>query len=246
MLAARDSAGTLLGCLVNFACHPTHYGGVAALSAGFPGVLAAEMKLRGCPVTLFLNGACGNVHTANPVRNEDTEMRVAGEALARDSEAALQRMEFTGEVTLSAHTRTLQLPYREITDAEIRGSVFGAQRFAEDAVYDDAMPRLCARIRNNKTQPAEMQALSLNRYTFVSIPAEYFVEYGLRIKEACHPRRVFVVSCANGMIGYVPTRQAFARGGYETTFCESSRLAPEAGDLLADAAIALANTPVGA
>jgi hypothetical protein len=48
-----------------------------------------------------------------------------------------------------------------------------------------------------------------------------------------------VVSHANGMVGYVPTKAAFLRGGYETTFTDSSRLAPEAGDLLADAAIAL-------
>jgi hypothetical protein len=37
----------------------------------------------------------------------------------------------------------------------------------------------------------------------------------------------------------VPTRQAFERGGYETTFAGSSKLAPEAGDMLADAAIKL-------
>ena len=48
-----------------------------------------------------------------------------------------------------------------------------------------------------------------------------------------------VVSHANGMVGYVPTAKAFVRGGYETTFTGSSRLAPEAGDILADAAIAL-------
>jgi len=41
------------------------------------------------------------------------------------------------------------------------------------------------------------------------------------------------------MVGYVPHRQAFDRGGYETTFAASSRMAPEAGDILADAAIEL-------
>ena len=76
-------------------------------------------------------------------------------------------------------------------------------------------------------------------YAFVGIPAEYFVEHGLRIKEECYPKRALVVGHANGMVGYVPTRMAFKRGGYETTFISSSRLAPEAGDLLADAAIAL-------
>jgi len=48
-----------------------------------------------------------------------------------------------------------------------------------------------------------------------------------------------IVGQANGMVGYVPHRDAFLRGGYETTFAGSSRLAPEAGDQLADAAIGL-------
>ena len=38
--AARTPAGAPIGCLVNFACHPTHHGGGTGLSAGFPGVLA--------------------------------------------------------------------------------------------------------------------------------------------------------------------------------------------------------------
>lgn len=70
-----------------------------------------------------------------------------------------------------------------------------------------------------------------------AIPAEYFVENGLRIKEKCYPRQALVVSCANGMVGYVPHRDAFLRGGYETTFTGISRLAPEAGEMLADCAI---------
>jgi hypothetical protein len=42
------------------------------------------------------------------------------------------------------------------------------------------------------------------------------------------------------MVGYVPHAEAFARGGYETTFCPWSKLAPNAGDMLADAAVELA------
>jgi len=48
-----------------------------------------------------------------------------------------------------------------------------------------------------------------------------------------------VSSCSNGMVGYVPTKDALKRGGYETTFGFGYKLAPEAGDMLADAAIEL-------
>lgn len=99
------------------------------------------------------------------------------------------------------------------------------------------MPSLVERISARGSQPAEVQALSIGNISIVGVPAEYFVEHGLRIKEKTWPRHTLVASCTNGMVGYVPTRDAFARGGYETTFAGTSRLAPEASDILADVAV---------
>ena len=48
-----------------------------------------------------------------------------------------------------------------------------------------------------------------------------------------------IVGTSNGIVGYVPHREAFPRGGYETTFLGTSKMAPEAGDLLVDAAVQL-------
>lgn len=81
--------------------------------------------------------------------------------------------------------------------------------------------------------------LFVNDVAFTAIPSEYFVEFGLRIKERAYPARALVVTCANGMLGYIPTKEAFRRGGYETTFGPSSCMGPEAGDMLAEAAVEL-------
>jgi len=240
VLAARSKRGDLLGAIVNFACHPAHYGGDGALSAGFPGVLARELRARGCPVALYLNGACGNISTSDPRRDgRGVSMEAAGRALADNAAAAISRMQFRDDVELHSRSRTLALPFRAVTEEQVAGSVRGAQRFIDSAIYDRGMPRLLQRIRERKTQPAEVQVLSLDDYAFAAIPAEYFVELGLRLKEQAHPRRALVVSCANGMVGYVPHQEAFARGGYETTFAAHSKLAPSAGGLLADAAVDL-------
>ncbi len=239
VLAARDMDGTLLGAIVNYACHPCHHGDGTLFSAGYPGVLAAVMKERGCPVTLFLNGAYGNMHTSDPrgVFGLRTKEEV-GIRLADDAMGVITTMSFRDVVTLTAHQRTVQLPYRDYTDAEVAGTLHGAQRFVDPTIYDRGMPALLERIRTRGTQPAEVQVLSIDEYAFAGIPAEYFVEHQLRIKEACHPRHALVVGGANGMVGYVPTRAAFARGGYETTFAGSSRQAAHAGDLLAECVIA--------
>ncbi|MCJ7822371.1 MAG: hypothetical protein MUQ26_04705, partial [Armatimonadetes bacterium] len=103
VLAARTPGGQFLGALVNFACHPTHHGGDTAISAGFPGVLAREMEARGCPVTLFLNGAAGNTSVSDPPRGGEQEsMEAAGRTLAAAAARALQSMSFRRDVHLGA------------------------------------------------------------------------------------------------------------------------------------------------
>jgi hypothetical protein len=240
VLAAKAADGRPLGAIVNFACHPTHHGGDAILSAGFPGVLAREMKGRGFPVTLFLNGAAGNLSSGDPLAGPEDSMEALGAALAAAAARALSRAEWRDRMRLSARTSTLQLPLREITEEQIRGTARGAQRFIDPAIYDRAMPDLVEDLRRRGRQPAEIQALSLDEFAFVSNPAELFVQHGLRIKEESFPRRAFVVAFTNGYVGYVPHREAFPRGGYETTFGWGSFLAPEAGDMIADRSIELA------
>lgn len=239
VVAARGKGGNLLGAMVNFACHPTDHGGDTIASGGFPAALAREMQGRGCPVTLFLNGAAGNICSGDPYRGIELSLEQMGRALADDASSALRGMSFADDLALGARSRTIQLHYRKVTQQEIAGTVRGAQRFVDPAAYDRAMPGLLKRIEERKTQPAEVQVLSLGDLAFIGIPAEYFAQLGLRIKEEAHPVHALVVSCANGMVGYVPHREAFRRGGYETTFTQGACLAPEAGDMLADVAIEL-------
>ncbi len=239
VVAVRKKDGELLGALVNFACHPTDHGGDTVASGGFPGALVREMENRGCPVTLFLNGASGNISSGDPYRGVELSLEQMGCALADDMSKALRGMSFIGDLAVGACSRTIQLPYRQATSAEIAGTVRGAQRFVDPSVYDRAMPALLRRIQERKTQPAEVQVFSLDDWTFAAVPAEYFVQLGLRIKQESYPRHALVVSCANGMVGYVPHKEALDRGGYETTFTSGAALAPEAGDMLADAVIAL-------
>lgn len=240
VLAARGKDDALLGAVVNFACHPTHHGDETALSAGYPGVLAREMRSNGCPVTLFLNGASGNISSGDPYRDKAAEtMEEIGAALAEDAGSVVESMDFRNSAELGCRSRTIELPFRQASEDEMKGTIKGAQRFVDPAIYDRDVPKVLERIRRRGTQPAEVQAVFIDEYAFAGIPAEYFVQNGLRIKERAYPRHALVVSHANGMVGYVPHKEAFLRGGYETTFAGSSRLAPEAGEMLADCAVEL-------
>ena len=233
VVAARNKKGELLGAIVNFACHPTHHGPEPVFSAGFPGVVARTLKERSCPVSLYLTGSCGNLHTANPAcRGRDASMEDAGGKIAEDALGVIDGMTFRDSLRLGAASRTIMLPYREVTQDEIQGTTRGAQRFVNPDIYDRHIPSLVEHIKKESAHPTEVQVLFMDEYAFVSQPAELFVQLGLRIKEAAHPRHGLVVGYANGHLGYIPHKEAFARGGYETTFCWSSCFAHEAGDML--------------
>ncbi len=240
VLAARAPGGPLLGALVNYTCHPTHHGRDGTISAGWPGELAARLRDQGCPVTLTFNGAAGNQHFSNPWPGGPTlSLEAIGATLAADAAQVIGSLTWREQVRLGARRRTIALPYREPTPEQVAGTVRGAQRFVDPGVYDRGMPALLERIRQRGTQPAEVQVLSLDEWDWVGLPAEYFCELGLQIKERAHPRRAVVVGYANGMVGYVAHRAAYDRGGYETTFISSSRVAPGAGEQLADCAVEL-------
>lgn len=131
VIAARDTNGILLGVIVNYACHPTHHGPTGELSAGYPGVLATEMKRHGCPVTLFLNGACGNISSTDPIRGNNPTKEEIGQRLAINAKTAMTDMEFDGHLGLASSATTVELPYRDPTEDQISGGVRGAQRFID-------------------------------------------------------------------------------------------------------------------
>lgn len=239
VLVAKDAKGQMIGAMVNFACHPTHHGDDTVLSAGFPGVLAREMSGRGCPIALFLNGAAGNLSPGNPVTGDPGDMEEIGRRLALAVDRALSGMEYKESARLGSRSRTVKLPYREVNGDEIRGTVRGAQRFIDPAIYDRFIPEVVEEIRRHDHLPAQVQAISFDDHAFAGFPGEYFVQLGLRVKEQSYPVRTHVVGYANGYVGYLPHRKAIDRGGYETTFGWGSKLAPHSGDLLADAAVDL-------
>ena len=85
--------------------------------------------------------------------------------------------------------------------------------------------------------PCEVQALRIGPLGIASNGAEYFCEYGLRIKKASRLKPTWVVSLANDYIGYVPTAQAFMAGGYEPRTAGSSKMSSDTGQRLVEKAL---------
>ena len=237
VIAVRDANQNPLGILVNSACHPTHHGGDASIDAGYPGVVAGRLGKHGWPATLFLNGASGNVHTADPAAGgKSLSAETVGALLAQDAQSALKDVAYHAAVVLDAVSTTVELPYRRVTEAELTGAVRGAQRFIDPAIYECRIPAILETMQARSTHRAEVQALAIGDRVIVGVPGELFVEHGLQIKEAAYPAHALIATCTNGRVGNIPTAAASRRGGYETTFGPSSMLAPEAGNLIVDSA----------
>jgi hypothetical protein len=239
VLAVRGADGRIKGVLVNFSCHPTHHGGDSFFSAGYPGVLAKELKGRGIPVTLFLQGAAGNIAYDDPRGRTSKTKEEIGKILAADVMRALDKPAWTRPDRLSAASKQLAIPYRRVNEADVQGTARGTQRFGEKGYYERKIPGLLAMMKEKGRATAEVQVFRIGDLALAAQPSESFAEHGLAIKEGAWPVRTFVVCYANGMLGYLPHEAAFARGGYECTFGPPSLMAPEAGRLLGEAAVEL-------
>lgn len=240
VLAVQDLAGKTLALLVNFTCHPTHNGGEARLSAGWPGQLSLAIKRavgEHC-VTCFLNGALGDSHHQSTIIPDyiDSKERV-GQLLAETVVKSLPTMQFSQDASLAASTETIRIPLRDI-DGPFGVNMKNRQRFASDEIYETLIARLRAKKARRDHVLAQVQAIRIGNSVFASLPCEPFTAIGLAIKmRSPFPQSTYIVGCANGMIGYVPTRAAFDRGGYETTLSMGTKLDPGAADLLIDAAL---------
>ncbi len=239
LLAVQNLDGKTLGLVVNFALHPTHRGGEAILSAGWPGQLSLAIKKAAGEhiVTCFLNGALGDSHhspTIDPTY-VDTRKKV-GQTLAETILKMLPTLEFIEDATLHSSAETIRIPFRDL-DGPYGINMKNRQRFAPDEIYEKLIERLRAKNAKREHVLAEIQCLRIGPAAFVSLPCEPFTGVGLDIKMRSSVQPTYVVGCANGMVGYIPTRIAFEHGGYETTVSMGNKLTPNAANLVTEAAL---------
>lgn len=232
----KSILGRTLGTLVNLSTHPGLVEPDDIFTAGFSGVMEKELAQEVGPVTIFLNGAAGNVQFATLQQPEPEYDRTRlGKHFAGKVKEALRGAVYSRQVEIDVVSKTINIDFRETTAAEISGQVFGAQRVGPPGLYEKVIPPFLEKIKKEKTNRAEIQILRIGDIYLIGIPGELFVETGLEIKRKFHPVTVCIVGYSNGMVGYIPTEEAFLRGGYETTFTNSSRLDKKACHIIKDA-----------
>jgi hypothetical protein len=234
-----------LATYVNFAMHPDTVGG-AKFSADYPGVLASRLAEYKGPdmVTIFANGTCGNINHVNvnwadPQKGPPEAARI-GTVLAGDVFKAWMQLKpvVSGDLRLSSEIVKLPLPGIKSGDAERAREIVTRYGMKDNRGFMEkveAYKILDVAAREGKPHEVEVQVIALGaEVAWVALPGEIFVELGLAIKQASPFRHTFIAELANGSIGYIPNRPAYAQGAYEPI---SARCAAGSGEMLVESAV---------
>jgi neutral ceramidase len=238
--------GRPIATYVNFAMHLDTVGGLK-VSADYPFTLGAILaKLKGPDmVTLFSIGCAGDINhidvsSADRQQGPREAARI-GTVLAGEVVKTYARLTPLGTAPPRPRREVLALPLAPIKPDEVEPAMRTAVKFGKDAPTFlervNAYKVIDVHARQGRPLEAEVQVIALGPdLAFVALPGEIFVELGLFVKQNSPYRHTIIAELANGSVGYVPTRRAFAEGNYEPV---SARCAPGSGEQVAVAAVRL-------
>ena len=219
---AADGTGATL---FNHACHPVVLGhNNLQISGDFASAAVRYIEEQTGDKALFVNGACGDVNpriTGGSFADVEALGQELGQAVLEGRDAAVpldasaiswahERLDlplqpppsrWRAEVEqLKGHLRARLARGSEVSKAQLAWAVARCKWVRAGAE--------CPRV-----QSFEMQALALGELVLLGLEGEIFARYQLDL-EAAHGPAV-LCGFANGCIGYVPTADEYARGGYE-------------------------------
>ncbi len=220
-----------MAVLMHAVCHPCFFtwgdkgtvpypNGYPKMSADFPGEAQTfvERSYGGETSAMFLQGCAGDIRPNLP----GYPYRCADEA----------DIQWAGRDLGSAVARTLAM---SVTREELKKrETFYKIRVASEVVI---LPG------KEKDQAAELMAMKIGPYLFLSMPGEPMVEYGFKLEKAIADRAIpIIVGYANGNLGYIATADSYKVGGYEPN---RSPLKPEAEAIILKELGRLADSVVG-
>ena len=230
VLAWRRKDGSLAAAVGNYAIHNVAFGAVNRLvSADVTGHAAArlERELPGRPTVLFTVGGAGNVNP--PAVGVAAEQVAAwGRALADEAIRALDSARALDD-TLRASSEAMRFELDAFDEAGIRswaaehlppaasGETTPAQQRSRRA-FETWRQHMVDRARAGQAAThgrARLAVVRIGDVHLACVSAEVFSRLADELRAATGGS-VYVVGCANGLFGYLPTAEAYDEGGYET------------------------------
>ncbi|WP_231749192.1 hypothetical protein [Tautonia plasticadhaerens] len=170
-------------------------------------------------------------------RLEELSMRLVA---AWDEAYEGARREQHSDPVLTHTVATIELPAREVTEAEAAEARAKVESLSEDprnrrlvVWHGDVVSRFERQQSGDVgPYPMELHAIRLGDVAIATNDFELFTEFGIRIKARSRALQTFLIQLA-GPGSYVPTAQATRGGGY-SAIVESALVGPEGGQVLVD------------
>ena len=256
VLIIEDTDGRARGMIYSFANHQDSVDG-DEVSADWSGVVSSGMKKRYGEdfVSIFFIGTAGDVNqvdvnNTDPCYRPECLYRELGEAFL---EAVLPSLDKGREVSegISLIRDTAEYKTRVMTKDEEKKQreILAATPIPEGMKLDAASPKelffACmakrAIIHNetaNEYTRVNFQIIKLGEILIFALPGEVFTEYGKRIRAAFPHHSCFFACLANNGWSYMPTKDRYAEGLYESLF-GSAKFYPEDTERIFDRFIEL-------
>jgi hypothetical protein len=252
-----------MAALTVFGCHPVAAGHEnRTISSDYPGVLRRHVEAQIGGLALAATGACGDVNPATPgvapaaVERGFALVESVALGLAQAAGRQWGSLVPLRNGRLGVAQQRVDLPFERLPERRDLAQYAARMRAGRvsDAEWRDREPRamlawaerIAAQLEAGQLQPgvaAELQAITIGDLAIVGVPGELFAAHGLEIKRRSPARHTVVLGYTNGNLGYFPTRAAYPAGGYEVEsayrfYGYPSAFAPEAGELICEAALA--------
>ncbi|MGM2838558.1 MULTISPECIES: neutral/alkaline non-lysosomal ceramidase N-terminal domain-containing protein [Bacillus cereus group] len=218
MLAIRNAeTKELSGIVVFCTAHPNVLKGDSdVLSADYPGMTREVLeRIVNCPV-MIVQGAAGNVNAK--YRGSREALKKMAYTLSGYVLTMLPTVTYSPIVNLRTVSSTMQMKLKDIPEMnEIRSMAQLAEKqwgVNTDEWLTIVLEKYKQDIRQLRID-LEVQLFQINDGIFSGIPMEPFSETALEMKESLQNELAFFGGYTNGYIGYLPTKEEFAYGGYE-------------------------------
>ena len=259
VLCAMGTDDRPLALLLHHTCHPVNVFGhpetYTAVSADWPGAWAAEMQaaMGNEVVPVVVNGCCGNINPWHPFDPDCTpDHRRMGRVLADMAARVVERMTFSESDVLDWRIRHVPLAYRDIPPARQQevNAILAASPQPPRQANGEVDPRwfLAASTSSvelcRQREPEflyEVQVFRIGDLALVGLPGEPFVEGQLAIKVGSAAPYTFVAHLTTQYVGYLPTREAYRRGGHEANAEVTywAKLAPGSLEAVSEVAVGM-------
>lgn len=185
-------------------------------SSDYPGIVYKKMKEKfGSDfITLFIPGPFANI---NPTRNYKETGEILSDIMIKKIEKEKGLIE---KINVNSLKREIVVSFKDFTEDQTeRIEKSGWSEWVKD--YFKKELEIVRKIGKKKTKSI-LQAWHIGNIGFVSFPGELFVEWGIKVKENSPFAWTYPVELGGDYLGYLITKEAWEKGGYEPLIARSS------------------------